>query len=106
MAGTTINNHTKIGKHCLINTSSSIDHDNYFDDFSSCGPGVVTGGNVIVGNSSYIGIGSTVKNGVIIGKNTLIGGHSFVNKNCKDNTIYYGVPIKKIKKRKNDSTYF
>ena len=106
MASTTINNHTKIGKHCLINTSSSIDHDNYFDDYSSCGPGVITGGNVKIGNSSYIGIGTTVKHGVTIGKDTLVGGHSFVNKNCKDNFIYYGVPIKEIKKRKSSSNYF
>jgi sugar O-acyltransferase (sialic acid O-acetyltransferase NeuD family) len=105
MSGVVINTQTKIGKHCLINTSSSIDHDNNFDDYSSCGPGVVTGGNVTVGKNSYLGIGSVIKQGTIIGKNTVIGGNSFVNINCKDNMIYYGVPIKKIKKRKEKDSY-
>ena len=30
VSGSTINNGTTIGKHCLINTRSSIDHDNFF----------------------------------------------------------------------------
>ena len=40
-----------------------------------------------------------------IGENTVIGGHSFVNKDCKKNSIYFGVPAKKIRKRKEDDTY-
>ena len=92
-----INTGTIIGKHCLINTSCSIDHDNFFNDFSGTGPGVITGGKVTIGNESYIGIGSTIKDHIKIGKNTFIGGSSYVNKNCENNTLYYGVPCKKIK---------
>ena len=100
MSGVTINTQTKIGKHCIINTSSSIDHNNNFKNFSSCGPGVITGGNVNVGENSYIGIGATIKNGIKIGKNTIIGGNSYVNKNCTDNSIYFRVPAKLIKKNR------
>lgn len=88
----------KINDHCIINSSCSIDHDSVFENFSSCGPGVVTGGNVKLKENSFVGIGSTVKNNIVIGKNSYIGGHSFVNKNTEHNTLYYGVPIKKIKK--------
>jgi len=105
MSGVIINTQTTIGNHCIINTSSSIDHDNHFMDFSSCGPGVITGGNVTIGENSYLGIGSIVKNGVKIGKNTVIGGNSFVNKKCLDNYLYFGVPIKQIRKRKIDENY-
>ena len=52
MPGVVINTETKIGKHCIINTSSSIDHHNYFKDYSSCGPGVITGGKVTIGENS------------------------------------------------------
>ena len=97
----TINSGTRIGKHCLINTSSSIDHDNIFEDFSGTGPGVITGGKVFVGNLSYIGIGAIIKNQVNLGKNTFIGGSSFVNKDCKDNYLYFGVPARKFKLIKN-----
>ena len=98
LSGVIINTQSKIGKHCIINTSSSIDHDNHFKNFSSCGPGVITGGNISIGEKSHLGIGSVVKNGIKIGKNTIIGGNSFVNKGCPDNSLYYGVPIKKIKR--------
>jgi len=100
VSNSVINRGTIIGDHCLINTSSSIDHDNLFEDFSGTGPGVTTGGKVTVGKMSYLGIGSTIKNLVTIGKNTFIGGSSFVNKNCEDNALYFGVPVKKIKKLK------
>ena len=105
ISNSVINTGTTIGNHCLINTSSSIDHDNKFDDFSSTGPSVTTGGNVSVGEMSYLGIGSTIKHQINIGKNTIIGGNSFVNKNCEDNSVYYGVPSKKIRTRKSEDSY-
>tara|TARA_B110000967_G_C18818349_1_gene527338 strand:+ start:150 stop:773 length:624 start_codon:yes stop_codon:yes gene_type:complete len=94
ISGTVINTNSKIGKHCLINTRSIIDHDNTWEDFSSSGPGVSSAGSVKIKKNSHVGIGSTIKEKIIIGENTLIGAHSFVNKNCKKNSIYYGVPAK------------
>lgn len=98
MSGSTINNNTEIGNHCYINTNSSLDHDNKMRDFSSVGPGVVTGGNVIIGSESYIGIGSTVKNNILVSSNTIIGSGSLVIRNCVSNSLYYGLPAKKIRK--------
>ena len=97
MPGCIINNGTKIKKHCIINTGSIIEHDNYFKNFSSCGPRVVTGGNVTLGEASYIGIGSVVREKIKIENNVIIGGNSFVNKNCDKNSLYYGSPIRLIK---------
>ena len=96
-SGSLINSKTSIGKHCLINTRSSIDHDCNLDDFSGTGPGVIFGGNVKVGELSYVGIGSTVKDGVKIGKNSLIGAGSLELKNCEKDCVYYGSPVKKIR---------
>tara|TARA_B100000787_G_scaffold168216_1_gene156549 strand:- start:182 stop:850 length:669 start_codon:yes stop_codon:yes gene_type:complete len=105
VAGSVINIGTKIGNHCIINTSCSIDHDNIFEDFSSTGPGVITGGNVIVRKNSYIGMGSTIKQGIKIQNDTVIGAHSYVNKNCEKKSIYYGSPLKKIRKRIKTENY-
>mgnify|MGYP006098869847 CR=1 FL=1 len=105
VTGSTINNGTIIGNHCLINTSSSIDHDNLFEDYSSTGPGVITGGQVKVGNSAHIGIGSVVKQKISIGKNALIGAKSLVIKNCLIDTVYYGSPVKKIRTRNYNEKY-
>jgi acetyltransferase EpsM len=92
--GVEICNNVTIGRHCIINTSTSIDHDNKFEDFSSTGPGVVTGGNVNVGKNSHIGIGAVVKNNIKINKNIIIGGNSFVNRSCIKQGTYLGSPVK------------
>lgn len=105
VSGSVINIGTRIGNHCIINTSSSIDHDNIFEDFSSAGPGVKTGGDVIVGKKSHIGIGTSVKQGIKICNDTIIGANSYVNKNCEKKSIYYGSPAKKIKIRTEFEIY-
>ena len=105
VANTVINTGTIIGKHCLINTSSSIDHHNNFKNFSSTGPGVITGGNVKIGEMSHLSIGSIIKNNINIKSNALIGGSSFVNNDCDKNSVYYGVPAKKIRLRKENEEY-
>ena len=105
ITGSIINTGTNIKKHCIINTNTSIDHDNIFNEFSSTGPSVTTGGSVNIGELTHIGINSAITNNINIGTNTVIGGKSFVNKICDDNSVYYGVPIKKIKNRKEDESY-
>jgi|TARA_B100001996_G_scaffold327179_1_gene273942 sugar O-acyltransferase (sialic acid O-acetyltransferase NeuD family) len=104
-AGSIISTETKVHNHVCINTGSFIDHNNTFHNFSSTGPGVITGGNVTVGEQSFLGIGSVVKDKIFIGKNTVVGGKAFVRKSCKSNSVYYGVPAKRIKKRSFNEPY-
>ena len=105
VSGSIVNTHTKIGKHCIINTGSCIEHENIFDDYVSCGPKVTTGGNVKIKSSSFIGMRSVIQHKISIGKNTVIGANSFVNSDCGDNMIYYGNPAEFIRKRENDENY-
>ena len=49
MAGVIINSCTKIGRGCIINTASTIDHDNIIEDYVHISPGVHLAGNVRVG---------------------------------------------------------
>ena len=105
VSGTVINSGTKIGKHIILNTSCSIDHDNKFNDFSSAGPGVITGGNVEVGGQSHLGLGSLIRHQIKILDNTIIGMGSLVNKDCLKNSIYWGSPAKKIRTRKYNQNY-
>ena len=105
LAGSIICSDTKISDHVSINTGTHLDHDNVFLDFSSTGPGVATGGNVKVGRLSFLGIGSTIKHNISIGNNTVIGGQSFVNRNCSSNSLYFGVPAKRVKRRGLNDNY-
>lgn len=96
---------SRIKEHCIINSSNSIDHDNFFENFSSTGPGVITGGNVKVDNYSHLGIGCVVKNNISIKENVICGGKSYININCKKNSIYIGTPCKFKKNRKLGDKY-
>ena len=91
---------SKIGKFCIINTSSSIDHDCNIRDFTSIAPGVVTGGNVNVGSQSALGIGAIIKHGIDIGNNTVVGANSFVNKNIGNSVVAFGTPSKEVRSLK------
>jgi sugar O-acyltransferase (sialic acid O-acetyltransferase NeuD family) len=95
ISGTTINIGSKVGKHSIINSNCSLDHDNLIKDYVNCSPGVVCAGNVTVLDDVFIGMNTSVKQNTTINSNTIIGAHSYVNKNCRKNSIYYGVPIKK-----------
>ncbi|MBP1763352.1 MAG: transferase [Firmicutes bacterium] len=98
MAGSIINSDSKIGKHCIINTNSSIDHDNIMGNFVSVHPGVTTGGNVRVGDFSAICLGAKIIHNITIGEHSVVGAGSVVVKNIGNQSMWYGVPAKLIRK--------
>lgn len=96
MAGVVINCCTKIGKGCIINTGSTIDHDNNIEDFVHISPGAHLAGTVNVGQGSWLGIGSVVNNNVNITSRCTIGAGAVVVKNLIEKGIYVGIPAEKI----------
>lgn len=94
MANACINASTQIGKHCIINTGSVIEHDNHLKDFVHISPNTTLCGTVQVGESTHIGAGTTVKNNVDITSNCIIGAGAVVVKNIEEEGIYIGVPAK------------
>lgn len=105
IASATINVGARIGRHCIVNTRSALDHDTVLGDFASTGPGVTMGGNVSLGSGGYVGIGATVKHGVSIGEETVIGAHSLVLADCEPRSVYYGVPARRIRGRMPKDDY-
>ncbi|MBN2383772.1 acetyltransferase [bacterium] len=105
MAGVSINPDCSIGKHCILNTNSSLDHDSVMCDFSSLGPGVTTGGNCIIGNHSAIGIGAVLSHNISIGQHTLVGAGSTVIGNVGDYCVAFGSPAKPIRSRRAGEKY-
>lgn len=95
MAGAVINCCTKIGIGCIINTGSTIDHDNIIEDFVHISPGANLAGSVRVGHGSWLGIGSVVRNNINITKRCTIGAGAVVIKNITDQGIYTGVPARR-----------
>ena len=97
-AGAVINSFARIGKGCIINTSSVIEHECEIKDFTHIAPGAILAGNVRVGYESFIGANSVIKQGIIIGNKVTIGAGSVVLQNVPDNETWVGNPAKKMKK--------
>lgn len=97
MAGSIINTGTKIGKHCIINTKSSLDHDNIIEDYVHISPGATLAGTVHIKEKTWICAGATIINNITIAKNNIIGAGSVVIKDInEENGTYVGVPARRV----------
>ena len=98
MQGAVIQSCAKIGKHCIVNTAASIDHDNVLGDFVHVSPHATLCGEVEVGEGTWIGAGAIVRQCVKIGKWSVIGAGSVVVCDIPDGVMAYGNPCKIIRK--------
>lgn len=97
MANSCINSSAKIGKHCIINTGSIIEHDNIIEDCVHISPNAALGGTVKIGENTHVGIGSIVKNNITICQNCIIGAGAVVVKDILEEGTYVGVPARGMK---------
>lgn len=83
MAGAVINPGTHIGKGCIINTCSSVDHDCVVGDYVHIASGIHLCGTVTVGDGTWIGVGATVSNNVSICSDCMIGAGTVIVSDIK-----------------------
>lgn len=95
MAGTVINTGTRIGDGVIINTSSSVDHDDVIGDYCHVSVGAHLAGTVQVEEHTWIGVGAVISNNLIISKKCMIGAGAVVVKDIKESGTYVGVPARK-----------
>ncbi|MDR0261949.1 MAG: acetyltransferase [Sphingobacterium sp.] len=98
MAGVTVNVDANIGKHCIINTNASIDHDCVIEDFVHLSPNTALAGNVKIGEGTHVGIGACVIQGINVGKWVTIGAGAVIIKDIPDGCTVVGNPGRIIKK--------
>jgi sugar O-acyltransferase (sialic acid O-acetyltransferase NeuD family) len=97
MPGTVINSGTTVGKHGIINTNASVDHDCKLGDYVHISPGCSISGGVTIGEGSHIGTGASVIQNINIGKWCVIGAGSVIIKDVPDFAVIVGNPGKIIK---------
>ena len=105
MAGVVINSDSQIGEGCILNTNSSLDHDSRMGLFSSLAPRVASGGNVILGERSAIGIGAVILHSRKIGQDAVVGAGSVVTRDVPDLAVAYGIPAKVVRTRAAGDKY-
>lgn len=94
MPQATIHMVKKIGKYCIFNTNSTVDHDCIIGDAVNIMGGVSIAGNVMIGRFSSIGTNATILPGIKIGENSYVGAGAVVTKNIGDNEVFMGVPAR------------
>jgi acetyltransferase-like isoleucine patch superfamily enzyme len=88
-----------IGNHVCIAGADFITHDGAVWVLRGLNPDIgelVGYGRITVEDNVFIGKGTTILRGVTIGQNTVVGAKSLVNKSLEPNSVYAGVPAKRI----------
>lgn len=96
MAGAVVNPCAIIGKHCIINTKASVDHDNKIGDYTHISVGATLAGTVTVGDTVWVGAGAVVSNNISICADCMIGAGAVVVRSIEEPGTYVGVPARKI----------
>lgn len=86
-----------IGNYCNIGAFSKIISDTHAISGAKRRAGAVTFEPITIGNGVFIGANVTILGGVTIGDSAVIAAGSVVNKDVPANTMFGGVPAKKIK---------
>lgn len=96
MANAVINPFSSIGRACIINTASTVDHDCHLSDGVHISPGAHLAGGVTIGQCTWLGIGSNVIQLVEIGDNVIVGAGSTVIHSISSSKKVVGSPAKPI----------
>ena len=88
----------KIGRHVVLNTGTSINHDAAIEDFSVLSPQCAVPGGVIIGEGCLVGTGAVILPRVRVGRNCILGAGSVSVKDVADNTTVVGVPAHPIQR--------
>ncbi|MEM7376850.1 MAG: acetyltransferase [Pseudomonadota bacterium] len=88
-----------LGKHVIINTGASVDHDCKVGNFVHIGPHSTLCGLVTIEDGAYLGAAVTVLPGVRIGASAIIGAGAVVIEDVPPKSTYVGVPARRVEKR-------
>jgi len=105
LAGAVINSRASVGRWCIVNTNSSLDHDSTLRDFASLAPGATVGGSVTIGAYTSVSLGADVIHGINIGQHTVIGAGATVVRDIPDYSLAYGNPAKVRRSRQAGDPY-
>jgi acetyltransferase EpsM len=99
LAGTTINAGTVIEDNVCVNTSASVDHDNYLEKSCHIFPNATLTGRVRVREFAYVGSGAVITPNVTVQKHSYVGAGAVVLEDVPEGMVVCGVPSKPLKEQ-------
>lgn len=96
-AGTFITTNIEIKDFVILNLGCTVGHDTVINDYASFMPSVNISGEVVIGESVYVGTGAKIINQVSIGEGTIVGAGAVVAKSLPSHCTAVGVPAMPIK---------
>lgn len=102
LAGARFTNNITIGDFVTVNLGVTVSHDVELGDYANLSPGAHIAGNVRIGEGAWLGIGVAVNQGApghkrAIGAWTTIGSGAVVTGDCAADSVYVGIPARKIR---------
>lgn len=94
LAGATINPDTTIEDNVCVNTSASVDHDNYLEMSCHVFPNATLTGGVRIKEFANVGSGAVIAPKLTVGKFSFVGAGTVVLEDVAEGTIVFGVPGK------------
>jgi sugar O-acyltransferase (sialic acid O-acetyltransferase NeuD family) len=98
-AGVIVQQDSRIGRFCVLNTACSIDHDNVVGDSVSIAPGVHTAGRVTILDEAFVGLGAVLINGVTVGRRATVGAGAVVVRDVAEGVTVVGNPARPLPAR-------
>lgn len=94
MAGAVVGVDARVGKGCIVNTLSSVDHDCIIKDYVHVAVGAHVCGTVYIEENTWVGAGATIINNLSVCSDCMIGAGAVVVKNIDVAGTYVGVPAR------------
>lgn len=95
-AGAVVQPGARISSLCILNTSSSVDHDCEVNEGVHLSPGARLAGECKIGTQAWLGMGSVCCPGVTIGAKAIIGAGAVVIRDIPAECTAVGVPARPI----------
>jgi sugar O-acyltransferase (sialic acid O-acetyltransferase NeuD family) len=96
--GTVVQPFARIGANTIVRSSVHVSHHVEIGDDCFISAGACFGGGAKVGPRVFIGLNATIRDNIEIAEGSVIGAGSVVIANTEPDSVYVGVPARKIRK--------